>query len=146
DKEVGEVFVANRLSNVSVISDATNTVVATIPMTSGPWAVVYLGGTGEVFITNFDSNTVSVISDSTNAVSATIPVGGQPFDATYDGGKGEVFVTNSNVNQDPSGDREPARWHCLRRRERRSLCRVLRAERRERNLRRDEQRGRRDHG
>src|SRR5256712_3205154 len=95
DSGKGEVFVANSQSNtLSVISDTTNTVVATIPVGSTPYGVAYDGGKGEVFVTNLASNSVSVISDGTNTVVATIPVGSDPIGVAYDAGKGEVFVAN----------------------------------------------------
>ena len=97
DSGKGEVFVVQDLSNnVSVVSDATNTVVATIPVGSSPEGVAYDSGKGEVFVTSYDSNTVSVISDASNTVVATIPVGPYPEGVAYDSGKGEVFVANSN--------------------------------------------------
>ncbi|EQD49409.1 40-residue YVTN family beta-propeller repeat-containing protein, partial [mine drainage metagenome] len=53
DSGRGELFVADQLSNnVSVISDANNTVVATVPVGIGPWAVAYDPGKGEVFVAN----------------------------------------------------------------------------------------------
>src|SRR5207245_6543864 len=91
-------FVANPDSHtVSVISDATNTVVATIPVGSSPTGVAYDTGKGEVFVTNEGSDNVSVISDATNAVVATIPVGAYPIGLTEDSRKGEVFVANGGV-------------------------------------------------
>ena len=97
DSGKGEVFVTNSgWNNVSVISDASNTVVSAIPVGSYPWGVGYDSGKGEVFVANGDSNNVSVISDASNTVVATIPVGTytNPAGVAYDGGKGEVFVTN----------------------------------------------------
>ena len=99
DSGKGEVFVTNLGSNnVSVISDVTNKVVATIPIGGSLASVAYDSGKGEVFVTNpnFVSNSgnVSVISDVTNKVVATIPVGAEPFGVAYDSGKGEVFVAN----------------------------------------------------
>ena len=99
DSGKGEVFVANWLShNVSVISDATNKVVAAIPVGANPDRLVYDSGKGEVFVANYGSNNVSVISDATNKVVATIPVGTWPTGVAYDSGKGEVFVTNEYSN------------------------------------------------
>ena len=95
DAGMGEVFVANYGSNnVSVISDSTNTVVATVPVGTNPYAIAYDSGTGEVFVGNQGSSNVSVISDSTNTVIATIPVGQTIYDMAYDSGTGEVFVAN----------------------------------------------------
>jgi YVTN family beta-propeller protein/parallel beta-helix repeat protein len=69
-------------------------VTGTIPVGTNPFGIAYDSGKGEVFVTNYGSNTVSVISDSTNAVVATVSVGTEPFGVAYDSGKGEVFVTN----------------------------------------------------
>jgi len=72
DSAKGEVFVANDGSNtVSVISDSTNTVVATVSVGSGPFGVAYDSAKGEVFVTNIDSDTVSVISDGTSSSTTT---------------------------------------------------------------------------
>ncbi len=94
----GEVFVGDFGSGtVDVISDATDTVVATVNLggfAGFPVGVAYDGGMGEVFATNDGSNSVSVISDATNKVVASIPVGGPGV--AYDSGKGEVFATNGN--------------------------------------------------
>ena len=94
DSGKGEAFVANEFGSVSVISDATNAVVATMPplgiVSNG---VAYDSTKGEVFVAT-GSGSVSVISDATNAVVATIPVGFGPQRVAYDSGKGEIFVTN----------------------------------------------------
>ena len=76
DSAKGEVFVANDGSNsVSVISDTTNSVVATVSYVgSNPFGVTYDSGKGEVFVANSGSNNVSVINDSNNAKSATFTV------------------------------------------------------------------------
>ena len=99
DSGKGEVFVANfNSNNVSVISDATNAVVANIPVGTAPFGVAYDGAKHEVLVTNLGSNTVSVISDATHAVVANISVGSAPYGVAYDSGKGEVFVTNQRSN------------------------------------------------
>src|SRR2546426_356272 len=103
DSGKGEVFVANLgtppvAGLVSVISDATNAVVASVAVGAGPFAVAYDSGKGEGFVAKGGSNNVTVISDATNAVVATIRVGAVPFAVAYDGGKGEVFVANAGSN------------------------------------------------
>jgi YVTN family beta-propeller protein len=102
DSSRGEVFVVNQYtSNVRVISTASNTVVATIPVGVKPVAAVYDGAQGEVFVANSYSNNVSVISDTSNTVVSTVPVGSSPWGVAYDSAKGEVFVANdgsSNVS------------------------------------------------
>src|SRR6266566_738185 len=78
DSGKGEVFVADYNSkSVSVISDITPNLVATIPV-GRPYGVAYDSGKGEVFVANnagLALSTVSVISDATNAVVATVNVG-----------------------------------------------------------------------
>ncbi len=91
---------------VSVISDATNSVVATVAVGSDPNGIAYDAAKGELFVTNagrnpsdisaanFNTGVVSVISDATNTVVATVPVGPFPQGIAYDSIKGELFVTN----------------------------------------------------
>ena len=84
-------------TTVSVISDSTNAVVATLTAgNSNTWDIgaAYDSGKGEVFVSNNVDNTVSVISDSSNTVVATVPVGNDPEPVAYDSGKGEIFVVN----------------------------------------------------
>ncbi|MCI4323454.1 MAG: YncE family protein, partial [Thermoplasmata archaeon] len=99
DPTAGEVFVANYGSNnVSVISDATNTVVASVTVGEGPFAAAYDPAQGEVFVTNHEANTVSVISDASDAVVATISVGNAPLGIAYDPSAGELFVADASTN------------------------------------------------
>src|SRR2546426_2200714 len=74
------------------------TVIATVQVGTGPFAVAYDSAKGEVFVANFYSNTVSVISDGTNTVVATIPVGTNPAGVAYDFLKSQVFVSNDFSN------------------------------------------------
>jgi YVTN family beta-propeller protein len=97
DSVKGELFVANSNSgNVSVISDLSNTVVATVAVGAFPEGVAYDSGKGEIFVADEGSDKLTVISDSSNTVVATVAVGTSPASLAYDSGKGEVFVTNSN--------------------------------------------------
>lgn len=99
DPGTGEMYVANFGSNtVSVISDSTNTVVATIEVGTQPKNIAYDSGKDEMFVTNWGSDTVSVISDRTHLVVATIPVGTHPVGIAYDSAKSEIFVANSGDN------------------------------------------------
>src|SRR5947209_4422248 len=87
----GNVYVALLGGNsVSVISDMTNSVVATIQVGTRPYGVAF--GNGNVYVANYDSNSVSVISSATNSVVATISVGTSPSGVAY--GNGNVYVTN----------------------------------------------------
>src|SRR5713226_4342921 len=60
DSGKGEIFVANNGNNtVTVISDASNAVVATVNVGTGPQGVAYDSAKGEVFVANQGANTVS---------------------------------------------------------------------------------------
>ena len=101
DSGKGELFVADFSSHtVSVISDVTREILATIPVDINPNGMAYDSGKGEVFVANTGSNTVSVISDATNTVVATISMGAfaSPSGVAYDSGKGEVFVVNTGLS------------------------------------------------
>jgi YVTN family beta-propeller protein len=69
--------------NVSVISTATNTVVATVPIvngsySSGPYAVAITPNGAFAYVANAAAGTVSVIDTSTNTVIAAVSVGTVP--------------------------------------------------------------------
>ncbi len=85
-------------NTVSVISDTTNTVVATVTVQLGPSGCAYDSGKGEVFVANWENNSVSVISDATNTVVANVTVGYDPYSLVYDPTHGQVFVTNYGDN------------------------------------------------
>jgi YVTN family beta-propeller protein len=98
DAAKGETFVANSNSdNVSVISDATSTVVATIPVGLFPYGVAYDPARSELFVANLGSDNVSVISDATNQVVASVALsaGDWPAGIVYDSGIGAIFVANA---------------------------------------------------
>lgn len=72
-------YVTNLHSNtVSVINVATNTVVATIPVGSGPVGVALSPRGTRAYVSNQGSDTVSVINTRTNAVITNIPAGNGP--------------------------------------------------------------------
>jgi YVTN family beta-propeller protein len=84
---------------VAVIDTATNTVVATIPVGSGPIGVAIRPDGARVYVTNDNSDTVSVIDTTTNTVVATIPVGSGP-----------VAVAITPVRRTPTG-KEQCKHH-----------------------------------
>jgi YVTN family beta-propeller protein len=106
DSDKGEIFVANHNSTISVISDASDTIVATVYVGHTPVGLAFDPAKGEVFVTNPLSNYtsgkvasgVSVISDVNNSVIAIVNVGGgpNPEGLAYDPVKGEVFVADGN--------------------------------------------------
>ena len=94
-----EIFVANSADDtVSVMSDSTYEVVATIPVGNQPVGVTYDSVKNQVYITNLADNSVSVISNSSYQVAATVSVGAKPVGITYDTGTGELYVTNNGDN------------------------------------------------
>jgi YVTN family beta-propeller protein len=114
DPSKGEVFVASSgetvsPSDVSVISDTTNTVVDTINVNqtsvvdgeilqTALEGIAYDPAKSELFVANYGLDSVIVIADTNNSVVATVPVGSYPSDVAYDPARGEVFVANSNSN------------------------------------------------
>ena len=81
-------------NNVSVISDKTNKVVATVAVGLGPAGVAHDGGKREVFVADGVSDNVSVISDKTNKVVATVAVGSGPDGVAWDSANCDVYVSN----------------------------------------------------
>jgi YVTN family beta-propeller protein len=96
---------------VSVIDEATNTVTATIPVGSSPYAVAVDPGTHTAYVTNNSSNTVSVISvglgSQTITFTSTAPsgavVGGPAYPVTATGGASGNPVTFSLDASSTSG-------------------------------------------
>lgn len=92
-----EIFVANWNSwNVSVISDVTDKVVATIapPGEDLPRGMVYDPSKGETYVGAEYNGNVYVVNDTNDAVGAIIGVGGDPIGMAYDSATGQIFVPN----------------------------------------------------
>jgi YVTN family beta-propeller protein len=98
DSGMKEVVVTNFDNTVSLISSATNKVVATIGVPEGPWGISYDSRTGEILIASQVANLTSEISDATHTVVGSIPVGVWPTGIAYDSAKGEIFVANEDSN------------------------------------------------
>ena len=64
---------------MSVISTATNTVIATIPVGANPYGVAVTSNGATAYVSNSGSGTVSVINTATKLVTATITVGTNPW-------------------------------------------------------------------
>ena len=75
-----KVYVANSFlaNSVSVISTATNTVIATIPVGSGPEGLAVTADGSKVYVANVWDYDISVINTATNKVEMTVPVGINP--------------------------------------------------------------------
>jgi YVTN family beta-propeller protein len=96
DEGNGEVFVDNR-SVVNVISDITNSVVATVRSGGNDCGeMAYDPAKGEVFVADEVANKVAVINDTSDHVIARVPVGSYPQGVAYDSDDSEVFVANEN--------------------------------------------------
>jgi YVTN family beta-propeller protein len=92
-QSVGYTTETSVYSVVNVISDITDSVVATIPMGSFAGAMAYDSGKSEIYVAT--GTGISVISDANNSVIAEIPLQYSPSDLVYDSGKGEMFVTQN---------------------------------------------------
>jgi len=89
DSALGRIYVTNS-TDVSVITDNNNKIVAVVHVNSSPGTLVYAGN-DEIICSNG-----AVISDKTNSVKSTLDVGTNPSGIAYDSGTGQVFVTNGN--------------------------------------------------
>ncbi|MGA2386666.1 MAG: YncE family protein [Candidatus Bathyarchaeia archaeon] len=90
-------YVTNQNSHtVSVISTATNTVVATVPLGTYPNAVAVNPNGEYVYVTNLGNNTVSVINTVTNRLTATINVGALPEGVAVTPDGKYVYVANND--------------------------------------------------
>ena len=104
DPATGTVYVAgydganNDAATVWVISEATNTVTATIPVGTplgyGADAVAVDSVTGSVYVADSTDGTVRVMNGATNTFTATVPVGNDPESLAVDPTTGTVYATN----------------------------------------------------
>jgi len=89
-------YVTNALDNtVSVIDTATASVIATVPVGSGPAAVAVTPNGRFAYVVNQLGNTVSVISAASNTVVATVPVAVFPSGIAITPNGAFVYVTSS---------------------------------------------------
>jgi YVTN family beta-propeller protein len=87
-------------NTVSVISGATNAVVAVIPVGNGPFAVAVNPVTNRIYVANCDDGTISVIDGATNTViGAPIPDGNpapsSPQGIAVNPVTNKIYVTDS---------------------------------------------------
>ncbi len=83
-------------ANVSVISTATNSVTATVPVGPYPVGVTYDSGQGEIFVGDIGPSApgVTIINATTNEVVDTVYLGMDPDYVLYDPLDGDVYVAN----------------------------------------------------
>jgi YVTN family beta-propeller protein len=90
-------YISNYGDNtVSVIDTSDNTVVATVPVGSGPFGVAVNPDGTRAYVTNIGDNTVSVIDTSDNTIVAMVSVGTAPRGVAVKPDGTRVYVTNIN--------------------------------------------------
>jgi YVTN family beta-propeller protein len=106
DSQDHRIYVSNNSpysasSTVSVIDDASNTIIATIPAGLGPLGLAYDPANDNVYVTHYPivsyghTNFVTVINCLSNSVVANVTVGLQPAGIVYDGTNGNIYVADS---------------------------------------------------
>ncbi|MFH1600562.1 MAG: cytochrome D1 domain-containing protein, partial [Pseudomonadota bacterium] len=85
-------------NSVSVIDDATQTVVDNIPVGSQPWGVSVSPDSSLAYITNYGAGTISVIDTGTNTVIATEATGGNPYGVAFSPDGSLAYVTSFNTS------------------------------------------------
>jgi YVTN family beta-propeller protein len=91
----GFVYVSRSLSNVvTVLSEATNRVVATVSVGPEPAGLAYDNVTNQVWVANEGGMSVSVIAATNNTVVKTVSVGLGPVALAYDYVTRHMFVSN----------------------------------------------------
>src|ERR1022692_3995072 len=88
-------YVSNSANTVSVVNVATNSLITTIDVGSGPESVSLSADRTRFYVANRGSNLVSVINTATNTVIATIPVGISPAGIAVIPDGSKVYVSNS---------------------------------------------------
>lgn len=100
DYKKGEIFVTNTGDGtISVISDRTNKVVATIAVGGEPVSAAYDPSNNEIYVANWDATYISVISDTSNRVVKNVILPNQIFvtdGIAYDSNTSQVFVVDDN--------------------------------------------------
>ncbi len=100
---------------VSVIDANPPSVVATVPVGPGPFAVAVTPDGKHAYVTNALSNNVSVIDTATNSVGATVPVGVEPVGVAVTPDGKHAYVANRVSNDvsviDHRGGHGPGRTY-----------------------------------
>ena len=74
------VYISNgKDASVSIIDQATNSVIATISVGKRPWNMAITPDGKKLYVANGRSNSVSVIDTTTNTIAAEINVGELPW-------------------------------------------------------------------
>src|SRR2546430_5679349 len=95
----GRVYLANfGMGKVSVISDTTNNIVATITVGSNPFGALYDPLNQKVYISDYTSAMLSKIDPATNTVIANLSAGNGPWNIALDTMNGLLYITNLGSN------------------------------------------------
>jgi YVTN family beta-propeller protein len=95
------VYIANEKGNtVSVIATASNTVIATVPLSPEiqPISVAFTPDGAFAYVTNRTSGRISIIDTSTHSVVQTIPAGVTPIVLAFTPDGHYSYVTNNSTN------------------------------------------------
>jgi PGF-pre-PGF domain-containing protein len=82
-------------NTTSVIDTSDNTVVATVPVGSGPEGVAVTSDGSKVYVANNGNGIVSVINTSTNTVTDTMQIGSYPVGVAVNPEGTKVYMANS---------------------------------------------------
>jgi YVTN family beta-propeller protein len=92
-------YISNYDNNsVSVINMASDTVVTTVNVGTGPYGLAVNPAGTRVYVANLEGDNVSVIDTATNTVVDTVVVGDGPFGVAVNPEGTKVYVTNSISN------------------------------------------------
>jgi YVTN family beta-propeller protein len=99
-KPYGRAYVSNQVSGtLSVISTASNLVIATIPGFCNPFHSAFATGGRLLFVSSQCDSTVKVVDTATNVVINSIPVGPLPRGIAFSPSGRRAYVANFGSNQ-----------------------------------------------
>ena len=95
----GRIYLANfGMGKVSVVSDMTNNIVATIVVGNNPFGALYDPLNQKVYISDYTSAMLSKIDPATNTVIANLSAGNGPWNIALDTANGLLYITNLGSN------------------------------------------------
>lgn len=95
DPGAGRLYTANaNAGNVSVLSDATDTVVGSVGVGGAPYGLALDPATGTIFVSDYGAGNVTAFSTQSLRTVANISVGGAPGPILFDPASDQVFVAN----------------------------------------------------
>src|SRR5205807_24321 len=95
----GRIYLANfGTGKVSVISDTTNNIAATITVGNNPFGALFNPLNQKVYISDYSSAILSKIDPATNTVIANLSAGNGPWNIALDTVNGLLYITNLGSN------------------------------------------------